>query len=82
MDDRKQLTPAPAELIRLACATRKDLDPDDVQGAVLAACAALPWSTVLFRTVLMLRRGEEPRDLRNSLPPVTRQVRRARQERS
>jgi hypothetical protein len=59
------LTPAPAELAALACATRPDLDPDDIRGAITAlTTAGWHWARVQTAVIVMCNRGEHPSDLR------------------
>ncbi|OLT24359.1 hypothetical protein BJF79_13530 [Actinomadura sp. CNU-125] len=63
--------PAMAALITFATATRPDIDPNELQGA-LADChsAGWTWPQTLVATARMLARGEQVRDLRNAVGPL------------
>lgn len=65
--------PAVEQLLDLACATREDIDRDDLHGAILGArTAGWTWPQVLTAVAGMLARGETPYDLRAAARTVVR----------
>lgn len=55
------------QLLALAAVIREDVDPRDLEGALIACkTAGWTWRRILSEAVLMLCRGEEPRDLREA----------------